>query len=286
MCAVLWAIGVIFFRLAVKGIPAIEMALFKNSFSMILFLISWLLLPQTGEHTPLARSDILILIGSGILGIAIGDTLFLYSLKILGAGRNAIIGCLFSPFVLILSFIFLGERFTLFQAVGFLTILAGIFLAVYQKPDHKLTKDQLIRGSIIGVLGIFFMSTGMVTTKPVLEDASPLTVATIRIFGGVLGITVFTLVSGRYKRSLEVFRGPIPWKVMSLGAFIGSYLALFAWIVGFKYTSATIASILNQTSVFFILILAAIVLKEQLTLPKIAGALLGFIGVGLILLHA
>ena len=60
----------------------------------------------------------------------------------------------------------------------------------------------------------------------------------------------------------------------------------FAWIVGFKYTSVSVASILNQTSVFFTLILAAIFLKERLSSLKIAGAVLGFLGVTLIILNA
>lgn len=73
---------------------------------------------------------------------------------------------------------------------------------------------------------------------------------------------------------------------MFLGAFIGTYLALFTWIVGFKHTSASVASILNQTAVFFILILAVPILKERLSPMKVVGASLGFLGVTLILYHA
>jgi drug/metabolite transporter (DMT)-like permease len=257
-----------------------ELALFKNSFAMILFFLTWLAFPDLDAQGELSSRDIFILIVSGMLGIGVGDTLFLYSLKILGAGRNAILACLFSPFVILLSLLFLEERIGMLQLVGIL------IMAIYQKPQHALSKDQLIRGTLIGIVAVFFMAVGMVSTKPILTDASPITVSCIRLIGGTTGILLFTVFSGRVFHSIQVFKGHLPWKVMLIGAFAGSYLALFAWIVGFKYTSVSVASILNQTSVFFTLILAALFLKERLSLLKVAGAILGFFGVLLIILNA
>ena len=286
LCALFWATATILFRIAVRGIPAIEMGLFKNTFALILFFLTWLAFPDLDAQGELTRQDIFILIVSGMLGIAVGDTLFLYSLKILGAGRNAILACLFSPFVILLSFLFLEERIGFLQLVGILVILIGIILAIYQKPQSVITKDERIKGTLIGIVAVFFMAVGMVSTKPILTDASPITVSCIRLLGGTTGVFLFTVFSGRIFHSIQIFKGHLPWKVMIIGAFVGSYLALFAWIVGFKYTSVSVASILNQTSVFFTLILAALFLRERLSPLKVAGAILGFIGVTLIIINA
>ncbi|MCB1122795.1 MAG: hypothetical protein KJT03_14675, partial [Verrucomicrobiae bacterium] len=51
VCALSWAIGVIFFRLAVLGVPPLLMSLFKNSFACILFSLTWLVLPAVDEQT-------------------------------------------------------------------------------------------------------------------------------------------------------------------------------------------------------------------------------------------
>jgi drug/metabolite transporter, DME family len=286
VCAFFWATAVILFRVAVRGIPAIELGLFKNTLALLLFALTWVIFPAVDAQTKLSGHDILILVISGMLGISLGDTLFLYSLKLLGAGRNAILTCLFSTFVILLSFFFLGERFSLLQFLGFLTTLLGIVFAVYRKPDATISKENLVKGTIIGTISVFFMATGMVTTKTVLSGASPVEVACIRLSGGVAGVFLFALITGRLSRSIQVFKGDLPWTMMFLGGFVGSYLALFAWIIGFKYTSASIASILNQTSVFLILIFAAVFLKERLTALKITGALLGFLGVALIIFNA
>lgn len=286
ICALLWASATILFRVAVKGIPALEMGLFKNTFALILFVVTWLAFPDLDSQGALTGKDILILVISGMMGIAVGDTLFLYSLKILGAGRNAILTCLFSPFVILLSFLFLEERISAMQLLGIFVILIGIILAVYRKPQSSISNNDLLKGTVIGVIGVFFMAIGMVSTKPFLSDASPVAVSCIRLVGATIGVLLFTIVSGRVYRSIQIFLGPLPWKTMIIGAFVGSYLALFAWIIGFKYTSVSVASILNQTSVFFTLILAAFFLKERLSTLKITGAILGFLGVTLIIINA
>jgi drug/metabolite transporter (DMT)-like permease len=285
ICALFWASAVILFRIAVRGIPAIEMSIFKNAFALILFALTLAIVPAFDGQGSLPLKQVLWLMLSGCIGIAMGDTLFMYSLNILGAGRNAIISCLFSPFVMLLSFLFLNESFSIYQGLGFALILCGIILAVYQKPADALSNHDRFVGISVGVLSIFCMATGMVTTKPILTDASPVLVSCIRLSGGLLGVLIFAMTTGRIRKSILVFRGKLPWKFMFLGAFLGSYLALFAWIVGFKHTSASIASILNQTSVFFTLILAVPFLKERLSPMKTAGALLGFAGVTLILIY-
>jgi drug/metabolite transporter (DMT)-like permease len=284
--AVLWAIAVVLFRLAVKGIPPIEMSLFKNTFALILFVATWLLFQGQEVEINLSTQDHLVLIFAGGIGIALGDTLFMYALNTLGAGRNAILSCLFSPFVIFLSILFLNEKFSIFQALGFLLILSGVLLAVYQKSSDSLSKRNRIIGTIVGISAVFCMASGMVITKPILNEAPPVYVSCFRLAGGVLGVALFAIVSGRIKTSIRIFKGPLPWKIMFLGAFIGTYLALFTWIVGFKHTSASVASILNQTAVFFILILAVPILKERLSPMKVVGASLGFLGVTLILYHA
>ncbi|MCZ6674832.1 MAG: DMT family transporter [Verrucomicrobia bacterium] len=286
LCAVFWATAVVLFRVAVRTVPPVELALFKSTFAFLLFLVTWLFFPAFEDESALSGRDIIVLILSGVVGIAMGDSLFLHSLKLLGASRNAILGCLFSPFVIILSLIFLGERFTYMKFLGFALILAGIFFAVYHKSENAITRNNLILGTITGVLSILCMASGMVITKPVVTDSSPILVAWIRLIGGAGGILCFTILTGKFFQMTQVFKSRLPWKVMIIGGFIGSYLALLTWLIGFKYTTASIASILNQTSVIFILLLAAVFLKERLSPLKIAGAVLSFAGVFLIFSHA
>jgi drug/metabolite transporter (DMT)-like permease len=68
-----------------------------------------------------------------------------------------------------------------------------------------------------------------------------------------------------------------------MGAFIGQFLAMILWLAGYKFTSASVAAILNETASVFILLLAAIWLKEPLTRRALAGVGLTLAGVSCML---
>jgi drug/metabolite transporter (DMT)-like permease len=64
---------------------------------------------------------------------------------------------------------------------------------------------------------------------------------------------------------------------------VGNYLAMLLWIGGFKYNSASVASILNQTATLFTVVLAVVFLGEKLTGRKLVAVALGFVGSVLVL---
>jgi drug/metabolite transporter (DMT)-like permease len=63
---------------------------------------------------------------------------------------------------------------------------------------------------------------------------------------------------------------------------LGSYLGLMCWIGGLKYTKVGVAAILNQSSTIYILILAAIFLKEPFTRRKLVASLVALAGILLV----
>ena len=71
----------------------------------------------------------------------------------------------------------------------------------------------------------------------------------------------------------------LPWGKLVLAAFVGQFVAMVLWLAGFKFTLASVAATLGETASIFILLLAAIWLKEPLTRRAVAGVLLTFGGV-------
>ena len=49
------------------------------------------------------------LFASGVVGIAVADTLVFAGLNILGAGRAAVVDCSYAPILVLFSFLLLGE---------------------------------------------------------------------------------------------------------------------------------------------------------------------------------
>ena len=104
--ALVWSYSVILFKQADEMAPLGLNAL-KNVVAMVCLAITMLLM-GTGIPWDRPLEDWLLLAASGVLGIALADTLFFAALKRMGPGRLAVVECL-TPFIVMTSVLFLGE---------------------------------------------------------------------------------------------------------------------------------------------------------------------------------
>ena len=120
--------------------------------------------------------------------------------------------------------------------------------------------------------------------KPLLEVHEFLWVVTARLVGGTgyqLGVVA---VRGRWQSLWAEYRAASHWPQIIAGSVCATYLAMMLWLGGYKYTSASVAAILNETAAIFILILAAMFLKDRLRMMQWAGAVLAMLGVVLVVM--
>jgi drug/metabolite transporter (DMT)-like permease len=119
------------------------------------------------------------------------------------------------------------------------------------------------------------MAAGIVVAKPVLDRSQPMWATTVRLVGGVVFLGIQGMLPRWRRGVVKVFRPGAHWKVAIPAAFVGTYFALFFWILGMTYTQTNTASVLNQSSTVFVLILATIFLREPLTARRIAAIVIG-----------
>src|SRR5262245_10256391 len=106
MTALLWALGVIFFKKSVGFVTPFSLNVFKNCVAFVLLAVTTVALRQSQTVSVTPRDLILFLI-SGALGIGVSDTLYFMALRHLGASRTALVDCLYSPFVIFFSVLML-----------------------------------------------------------------------------------------------------------------------------------------------------------------------------------
>ena len=106
LTAIVWAFGVVLFKLAGSHAGPFALNFFKNTVAIVLFVASMAVMGES-FFPEIPVRDYMILLASGAIGIGLSDTLFLYTLNTLGAGRTALVDCLYSPFVILFSFWFL-----------------------------------------------------------------------------------------------------------------------------------------------------------------------------------
>ena len=271
------------FRVSGRELKPLALNFFKNIVATVLLLATLLVAGQSlFRDAPLL--DYVLLALSGILGVAIADTLFFKSLNIVGAGLSQIASLTYSPFVILFTFVFLGERLTVGDLAGATLILVGVLLTIARGSISDVSAHDLRAGIGLATLSVALMALAVTLAKPVLDRSPVLWSTTVRLLAGVIALMALTVASPRRRYLWSTLRPSRSWKVAIPAAVLGAYVAMIVWVAGMKYTQASTASILNQTSAVFVLPLAAILLHERVTLRKLASVAMAVGGVALVTL--
>ncbi len=278
MCAVVWATAVIFIKRSGETISPFALNLFRVGISSVLLVVTVYVAGQDLlRDTPL--EDYLILIASGVIAIALADTMFHKGLNIIGAGVTAIIDCLYSPLVIAFAFLLLDEHASVIHLLGMTLIIGGVLLASRIEPPAGLDRLTQIKGMLWAVGSMVALSLGVVMAKPVIEHSPVLWATTVRQLGALAVMLPVALASPRRGDYLRTFKPRRDWRFSLPATVLGSYASLLFWLAGMKYTEAGTAAILNQTSTIFVLIFASLFLREAFTRRKFAAASLAIFGI-------
>lgn len=278
--AMTWAVALVLFKRGGERIPPLAMNIFKNVVALLLLGASLAVVGAGGDTlAQFSHVDILRIAVSGFLGITVADTLFFFALNRCGVGAVAVVDCLYTPFMFLFAWLMLGEGLNGWQSVGVVLILAAVLMCSGSSPLEERSPRGLLLGVLAAAAAMATMAFGVVLVKPLLADTSLLVITTARLlFGTLLAAPILLWPQAR----ATIFRALSPsiaWRTALPAAILGSYVALLLWMAGYKFAPAAVAAVLNQTSVFFSLGLAAIFLRERFTVLRVAATLLAFLGI-------
>jgi len=274
LTAVFWAGAVICFKRAGQDLPPLWLNLFRVAVSSVLLLVTMLVVDQA-PWRPATTQHYLLIILSGVVAIALADTLFHASLNRIGAGLTAIVDCLYPPLTALFAFLLLSEQLGATDVVGMVLVVTAVALTTQARLPAGMTRGGLLAGLGLGALGMAALSLGIVVVKPVLADQPVIWVTGLRQLVA-LAVLVPMVAASRerlhWRRMLMLPRRSLGLAL--LGTVLGSYLSLLCWVAGMKFTGAGTAAILNQTSSIYILVLATLLLHEPFTRRKFAACTL------------
>lgn len=280
--AAAWAVGVILARQLGAHLPPLTLNLLKNGL-VLCVLAPVALLLHAGAWPSMPTRDLLVVLASGVIGIALADTLYFRALNELGAGRMGVIGNLYSPLVLLLGFVFLDERLGGMQWLGFALVAAGVWQVSRRSREPPAQPRHTLRGIAMGLLAIALMAVAIVMVKRTLETQPLLWVTVLRLGGAVAGLLFLALLPSMRQR-MRFVPANVAWHRLVLAALVGQGLSMVLWLGGYKFTTASVAAILNESASVFLVVLAALWLREPLGRRAFVGVLLTFSGIACMLL--
>ena len=288
--AICWSIAVIIFKSASKSLSPLLITALKNSIALFSFIILFLLFDIPIWYDGFSNADYIKIIVSGILGMGIGDILFIYALSQIGANRVAILNCFEPAVIYCFSILMLGTILTTQQFIGFIIVIISLLIVSYEKDIKDIDPYVKKRGIILQLTAIFLSSIGIVLIKPVLSKTADsitmqLWITAFRLFPGfIVAWIIFFFQKNRLNYLKPLKKSNMIIKII-ISSGLGTFIALSFWIIGYaNIEKPPIASIIGQTSVIFIIILSFIFLKEKISKLRIVSILCALCGVVLITL--
>jgi drug/metabolite transporter (DMT)-like permease len=284
LCAVVWAGAVILFKLAGDKIRPLALNLYKTMLTVTILLPFLLVAKIPLIPAAFPGKYWLAIMASGILGIAISDTLFFACLNRLGASMTAIIDCLYAPFVMTATWLVLLQKPRLEQIGGAILVIAAVLTIAYRKSGSPLPAKRIVSGILFGAAAMAIMAVSIVLMQPALSQVSVFWVTELRM----LAALAVLLVMFAWQKDRRQQLAPL-WQKGSRhyafwGAILGNLVSMTLWIGAFKFTAVNSAAVLNQTNTVFVVVLATVFLKEAFTRRRLLATILAVAGSLLVLL--
>jgi len=267
----LWSTSWVLIKVGLEEIPALMFAGLRYGLA---FLLLAPLLLRRGVRAPLrslSRREWGWLVALGVVMYTFTQGAQFLALERLPAQTTSLV-LSFSPIaVAVLAAVWLGERPGWLQGLGVLVAVVGamIFLNPTAVPGGQVV------GLFIAAASVVFNAAAAVIGRYVNRSfALPAAAVTLVSMGvGALGL----LGAGLATHGLPVLSMQ-SWLIIAWLAAVNTAFAFTLWNLTLQRLSATESSVINNTMLIQIAVLAWVFLGERLSAPQIAGLLLASVG--------
>ncbi len=285
VCAFIWALNGLVMRTQVHKVPP---ALLNSIRCGAAAVFVWMLLPfgaPLSAYLEVSLQQWALLVGSVLIAIGIGDTLYLAAIKEIGVSRTLALVGIHPLTTLFFEWLFLEHIFDWRFVLGCCLVVAGVIgLSTRSQQEARAVDEPPMRlrlGVFLALASALFWGLGTVMTKPAIAGLTPVQANSIR-----MPLVALVLYLPRYWYRQEPGLRQLEWRTLLivagvgvLGMGLGSLLFLKALdLIGPAKTTT-----LSSVSPVFGLVMAVLFLKEKVSFRIVLGAALCVSGVWLVL---
>jgi drug/metabolite transporter (DMT)-like permease len=293
LAAALWAVSTVILTAQTRKLGAVPINALRSVFAALFVILAILLTGAVDEIRDMTAATAIAMVGSGILAMGVGDSLYFGSLARIGALLAVPISISVYPLLTFLIAAFwLDEEITWSVLLGTALIVAGVSLLVrgrstYGEGDLLKTRAELAadsrrwqRGLILILAASVAWAISTTWLKAGSGDLGAVAAGGIRVTANAVALTPVAY----YVRKRILLDG-YGWRGLAatatagiLGIGIGSLLYVFS----VQEAGAGKTAILTSTMPLFSLPLAVLFLSEKINLVVILGTLICILGIWLV----
>jgi drug/metabolite transporter (DMT)-like permease len=227
--------------------------------------------------------NLALLVSSGIVALAIGDTVFIRSLYFIYVSQAFPVGqCAFLVMTVVASILFLSETFTPLNLVGGGLILTGLYLISaygYQSSIPNF-RSASRKGLLLAFAAALAWTLGAVILKISVTELNPVFASGIRTFSAALALTLFQCVH-QVPKPVSRLKRPAPRKLswIALSGMLGYGVGGVAYVSAMQRVGAGRTVLITSLTPVLVLILSVLFLKERPTRRSVIGTVICVVGV-------
>lgn len=286
--ALSWAIAPLLYRKALSNTKPISANIVRCATNAAVLLVILVGFGLAGTLAGLPFWVVAVVVGSGVLGLGIGDTLYMFGLKSIGVSRAVPLAASYPLFSLVWAVLLLGQPISVTAVAGAAVILAGIWLLSRQKIPHEA--DVKGRAAWVGVvmcLGtalVWSISITMmdlaVTSSTVSGLGANYAIVTVRIASMALILLALAPFVDKDHGFLKMNRRTI--LLLCIGGLVANGLGWILMNFSFQNIVEARAVPISSTSPLFATLAGFLFLHEVATAKTILGAVAIVVGIVLI----
>ena len=271
-----WAIAPILYRkalLSTKPLSANIVRCATNAGVLVAFL---LIFGLAGTLAALPMKTMVLVIVSGVIGLGVGDTLYMIGLKYVGVSRAVPLAATYPLFSLIWATTLLGQPLSIVEVAGALIILFGILLLSREKSREEAgVKGRLVFigltvSLVTAVIWSVSISMMNVAVLGVTTLGANYAIITLRIASIALFFMLLAPFIDKEHGFIKMKRSTIA--ALCVGGLVANGVGWLLLNYSFQYTSLTRAVPISSTSPLFAAVAGFMLFHEKMTTKAVLGA--------------
>ena len=287
--AAIWAAASTLMASSASRVDAISVSAMRAIWAAVLLLPLVPVLALSGGYEGVTILVVVGVIGSALVGMALGDTVYVAALRSLGLARGFTISLgLFIFLTYVLGVALLGESVTAATAVGSTLILAGVYLVAMRgrgcAPRGEAVapgRRALARGIALVALTAAAWAVATVWLGAAASGHDPVALGVVRL--PVTAALLFGVASALPRSSLHL-RAISRWDhgALLVAGLAGTGLASLLFVYAVQEAGAGRAAVGTALSPLFAVALGALFFGERLSRWALAGGAAAVAGIVLI----
>jgi len=282
-----WAASTLAFDAACRRIGSLVVNILRLAIAFVLLALACALL--RGRALPLDATGHawLWLSLSGLVGFGFGDLCLLRGYAFLGPRLSTLMMSLAPPMTALIGWLVLGERLSPRQLVGMALTVAGIAVAILERPANgsaPAPRGHRIAGVMLGAGGALGQAGGLVLSKLGMGSYDPIAATEVRAIAGIAGYAALFFALGWWPRVRAALADRSALGYTSIGAFFGPFLGVSLSLFAVQRTLSGVAASLMATTPILIIPAVVLLRGERVGWGGLAGTAVAVGGVALLFL--